>query len=139
MKVERILKDREERERLRKENVALRVENAWLKEDVDVRYGAMVGDSAVMREVFRWVERVARSDSTAMIYGESGTGKELVARAIHAASSRRDGPFIRVNCGALAEGLLDSELRSREGGLHRCRASAARPVRAGPRRHALPG
>ena len=113
VKVERILK---ERERLRKENVALRVENAWLKEDVQVRYGEMVGESAPMQEVFRWVKRVARSDSTAMIYGESGTGKELVARAIHAASGRRDGPFIRVNCGALSEGLLDSELFGHEKG-----------------------
>jgi two-component system response regulator HydG len=116
VKVERILKDREERERLRKENVALRVENAWLKEDVQVRYGQIVGESSTMQDVFRWIHRVARSDSTAMIYGESGTGKELVARAIHAASSRREGPFIRVNCGALAEGLLDSELFGHEKG-----------------------
>jgi two-component system response regulator HydG len=116
VKVERILKDREERDRLRKENLALRVENAWLKQDVQVRYGEMVGESGVMQDVFRWVDRVARSGSTAMIYGESGTGKELVARAIHASSSRRDGPFIRVNCGALSEGLLDSELFGHEKG-----------------------
>ncbi len=116
VKVERILKDRDERERLRKENLALRVENAWLKEDVQVRYGEIVGESPAMQDVFRWIDRVARSESTAMIYGESGTGKELVARAIHAASSRRDGPFIRVNCGALAEGLLDSELFGHEKG-----------------------
>jgi two-component system, NtrC family, response regulator HydG len=116
VKVDRILKDREERERLRKENVALRVENAWLKEDVHVRYGEIVGESSAMQDVYRWVHRVARSDSTAMIYGESGTGKELVARAIHAASTRREGPFIRVNCGALSEGLLDSELFGHEKG-----------------------
>jgi two-component system response regulator HydG len=116
VKIERILREREERERLRKENVALRVENAWLKEDVQVRYGEIVGESPEMANVFRWIERVARSDSTAMIYGESGTGKELVARAIHAASTRREGPFIRVNCGALAEGLLDSELFGHEKG-----------------------
>ena len=116
VKVERILKERDERERLRKENVALRVENAWLKEDVQVRYGEIVGESQPMKDVFRWIERVARSESTAMIYGESGTGKELVARAIHAASGRREGPFIRVNCGALAEGLLDSELFGHEKG-----------------------
>ena len=116
IKVERILRERDERERLRKENVALRVENAWLKEDVRVRYGEIVGESPAMQKVFNWVDRVARSESTAMIYGESGTGKELVARAIHAASSRREGPFIRVNCGALAEGLLDSELFGHERG-----------------------
>ena len=116
VKIERILRERAERERLRKENVALRVENAWLKEDVQVRYGEIVGESQAMQDVFGWIERVARSNSTAMIYGESGTGKELVARAIHAASSRREGPFIRVNCGALAEGLLDSELFSHEKG-----------------------
>ncbi len=116
VKIERILKAREERERLLKENVALRVENAWLKEDVQVRYGEIVGESPVMQTVFNWVGRVARSESTAMIYGESGTGKELVARAIHAASGRKDKPFIRVNCGALSEGLLDSELFGHEKG-----------------------
>ena len=63
------------------------MENAWLKEDVQVRYGEIVGESPVMQTVFNWVDRVARSESTAMIYGESGTGKELVARAIHAASA----------------------------------------------------
>ena len=94
----------------------MRVENAWLKEDVQVRYGEMVGESTAMQDVFRWVGRVARSNSTAMIYGESGTGKELVARAIHAASTRKEGPFIRVNCGALSEGLLDSELFGHEKG-----------------------
>ena len=116
VKVERILKEHDERERLHKENVALRVENAWLKGDVQLRYGEMVGESTAMQDVFRWVERVARSNSTAMIYGESGTGKELVARAIHAASTRKEGPFIRVNCGALSEGLLDSELFGHEKG-----------------------
>jgi two-component system, NtrC family, response regulator HydG len=116
VKIERILKNRDERERLRKENVALRVENAWLKEDVQTRYSEIVGESPAMQTVFNWVDRVARSESTAMIYGESGTGKELVARAIHAQSNRKDGPFIRVNCGALAEGLLDSELFGHEKG-----------------------
>jgi two-component system response regulator HydG len=116
VKVDRLLAQREEREKLRKENVALRVENTALKEDTDARYGEMVGESQPMREVFHWVDRVARSDSTVMIYGESGTGKELVARAIHAASNRREGPFVRVNSGALTESLLDSELFGHEKG-----------------------
>jgi two-component system response regulator HydG len=120
VKVERLLQTREERERLRKENRSLRVENTYLKEGLeeggDARYGAIVGESEAMRRVYRWIDRVARSDSTVMIYGESGTGKELVARAIHAGSSRAGGPFIRVNCGALAESLLDSELFGHERG-----------------------
>jgi len=118
VRIDRLLQERETREQLRQENVALRVENAYLKEETEttVRYGEMVGESESMREVFRWVRRVARSESTVMVYGESGTGKELVARAIHAGSNRKDGPFIRVNCGALSESLLDSELFGHERG-----------------------
>jgi two-component system, NtrC family, response regulator HydG len=116
VKVDRLLTLREERERLRKENVALKVENTALREEVETRYGDMVGESPSMRELFRWVDRVGRSDSTVVIYGESGTGKELVARAVHAASGRAGGPFVRVNCGALTESLLDSELFGHEKG-----------------------
>lgn len=116
MKVERLLQDREERQELRRENVGLRVENASLKEEGDPRYGEIVGEAPAMKKLFRWIDRVARSDSTAMVYGESGTGKELVARAIHAASGRSDGPFVRVNCGALTDSLLDSELFGHEKG-----------------------
>lgn len=116
VKIDRLLAERAERLRLRRENVALRVENTYLRQEAEARYGEIVGESSQMKEVFRWVERVARSESTVMIYGESGTGKELVARAVHAGSPRREGPFIRVNCGALTEGLLDSELFGHEKG-----------------------
>lgn len=116
VKVERLLSEKAAREELRRENLRLRVENEYLKQEVEPRYGEIVGDSSAMEGVFRWIERVARSESTVMVYGESGTGKELVARAIHAGSPRRDGPFIRVNCGALTDSLLDSELFGHEKG-----------------------
>lgn len=120
IKVDRILRERDQRRLLQRENLALRVENTYLRTEGDDRpgvpYGEMVGESDPMRRVKRVVERVARSDSTVMIYGESGTGKELVARAIHARSVRHKGPFVRVNCGAMPEGLVDSELFGHERG-----------------------
>jgi two-component system response regulator HydG len=70
----------------------------------------LVGRSPGMAEVFRAVEQVASSDTTVLIQGETGTGKELVAREIHEASQRRAEPFVAINCAALAEGLLESEL-----------------------------
>ncbi|MEW4526823.1 sigma-54 dependent transcriptional regulator [Maioricimonas sp. JC845] len=70
----------------------------------------MIGDSAAMREVYRLTRRIASSSATVLLLGETGTGKELVARAIHELSPRATGPFIRVNCGALSESLLESEL-----------------------------
>ena len=76
----------------------------------------LVGSSAVMEEVRSRIERVARSSATVMICGESGTGKEVVARAMHAASERRDRPMLAVNCAALSENLLESELFGHEKG-----------------------
>src|SRR5438105_4834042 len=70
----------------------------------------LVGDSPAMRAVAERVRQVAGARSSVLIIGETGTGKELIARAIHQFSPRVDGPYIRVNCGALSEGLLESEL-----------------------------
>jgi DNA-binding NtrC family response regulator len=93
-------------------------ENRYLRDEFGGRFdeGAMVGDSPVMREVYETLRKVAASESTVLVFGESGTGKELVARAIHIQSRRKNGPFIRVACGALAEGVLESELFGHEKG-----------------------
>jgi len=74
------------------------------------KFGDIVGHSAKMQEIFTLVEKVADSDSTIIIHGESGTGKGLIARAIHKNSNRKDKPFITINCGAIPENLLESEL-----------------------------
>lgn len=89
-----------------------------LRDEVEDRQqlGGMVGRSDVMRALFRNVERVAKSEATVLITGESGTGKELVARAIHDLSSRAEGPFIVVNCGAIPHELIESELFGHEKG-----------------------
>jgi len=70
----------------------------------------IVGQSESIKQVFDIVERVADSDTTIMINGETGTGKGIIARAIHRRSYRRNGPFVQINCGAISEGLLESEL-----------------------------
>jgi two-component system response regulator AtoC len=76
----------------------------------------MVGQSAAMREVFKAIGRAAATDEPVLVVGESGTGKELVASALHRHSRRGSGPFVRVNCGALPEGLIESELFGHERG-----------------------
>jgi DNA-binding NtrC family response regulator len=73
-------------------------------------FGGMIGRSESMRAVFDSIRRVAATEATVLVTGETGTGKELVARAVHAHSGRRDRPFLAINCAALAEGLLESEL-----------------------------
>jgi Nif-specific regulatory protein len=93
----------------------LREENRYLQEEINLNHELM-GDSPRMRAVYEVVRRVAATDSTVLIQGESGTGKELVARAIHKSSSRVDGPFVAVNCAAITETLLESELFGHEKG-----------------------
>jgi len=81
-----------------------------LRNGLHTTHPMVFGDSAEMREVKELIERVATTDVTILIRGESGTGKELVARALYASSSRRDKPFVKVNCAALPTELLESEL-----------------------------
>jgi two-component system nitrogen regulation response regulator GlnG len=78
--------------------------------------GAIIGSTPAMQEVYRRVAAAAGTDLGVLITGESGTGKELVARSLHRFSKRRDGPFVAVNCGALPEGLVESELFGHEPG-----------------------
>jgi len=91
---------------------ALVLENRALRGQVRDKYRLenVVGRSEAMLEVYKTAARVAPSSATVLILGESGTGKELVARAIHASSARAEGPFVPVDCGAIAEGVLESEL-----------------------------
>jgi transcriptional regulator with GAF, ATPase, and Fis domain len=90
---------------------SLRRENVALREAVTTkRYGDLVGSGASMREVFRRIEKVAATDISVLITGETGTGKEVVARELHRRSTRASGPFVAVNCGAIPESLLESEL-----------------------------
>jgi Nif-specific regulatory protein len=93
----------------------LETENTRLQETSDIEHD-MVGVSPRMREVYQFVSKVAPTDSTVLIRGESGTGKELVARAIHRNSPRAGKPFLAINCAALTETLLESELFGHEKG-----------------------
>src|SRR5438094_1823154 len=87
-------------------------ENVYLRKQLKKKYqfSQIVGNAAKMQQVFKMIERVADTDSTILILGESGTGKELVAKALHYNSRRQFAPFVPVNCSALPENLLESEL-----------------------------
>jgi two-component system response regulator AtoC len=100
-----VLRKAEEREALRRENRALRQE--MRQKDM---FEDILAKSAEMQAIFKTISKVADFKTTALVVGESGVGKELVARAIHKRSARRGGPFCAVNCGAIPETLLESEL-----------------------------
>jgi two-component system response regulator HydG len=114
IRIEKVLKFGE----ARKTGVRLDEENKYLRQELNIQYnfGEIVGASEKMKSVFDKIQKIARTDSSVMIYGESGTGKEMVAGAIHFQSNRKERPFVRVNCGALAEGILESELFGHEKG-----------------------
>jgi two-component system response regulator AtoC len=100
-----VLRKAEERESLRRENTALRRALS-----AQHRLGELMGRSDAMLRVFRAIEKVAPYNTTVLVHGPSGTGKELVARALHSLGPRRDRAFVAVNCGAIPEALMESEL-----------------------------
>src|SRR5258706_6123164 len=112
LKVMRALELSAERRARRKADAQV----AYHRAEADDRFAELVGGGDKMAVVRRTVEKVAVSDALGFIAGESGTGKELIARAIHRLSKRANGPFIKVNCGALTETLLESELFGHEKG-----------------------
>jgi len=87
-------------------------ENIYLRKQLNERFefNHIIGESPIMKKLFERMSRIIKTDSTVLITGESGTGKELVARALHFNGTRKDKPFIAVNCGAIPESLLESEL-----------------------------
>lgn len=101
-----------ERVLMEREKARLEAQNNYLQEEIrnEHNFTEIVGNSPELREVLRRVEQVARTDSTVLILGETGTGKELIARAIHDRSPRKDRALVKVNCGAISAGLVESEL-----------------------------
>ena len=109
----------------------LEEENIYLKEEISEVKGfeQIVGKSDALKYVLTRVDQVAKTDATVLLQGETGVGKELVARAIHEKSSRCNGPYVKVNCATLPEGLVESELFGHEkGAYHGRRPPAQRPL-----------
>ncbi|MBN2423522.1 MAG: sigma-54-dependent Fis family transcriptional regulator [Calditrichaceae bacterium] len=100
------------------EKASLLMENIRLKKEISSRYQYenLIGKSPAMQKIYQLIDRIKDIEATALITGESGTGKELVARAIHFNDRRKNGPFIAVNCGAIPENLIESELFGHEKG-----------------------
>jgi len=98
------------------EVIKLRRDNEIMRRDLAAKFQNMVGKSKVMREIFDLIQSVAKARSTVMITGDSGVGKELVARAIHYCSDRAGGPFVKLNCAAIPETLVESEMFGYEKG-----------------------
>ena len=120
---------------------ALRSEVARLRDEVQksYRWGNIIGRSAPMQEMFGVIRRLSGSSISVLITGASGTGKELVAKAIHFNSPRRERPFVALNCAAIPDALLESELFGhKRGAFTDARGDRAGHLRGGRRRHALP-
>src|SRR2546429_6335724 len=100
------------------EQTRLRTENILLREEWSKHYGfpRIIGESEAINRVVAETQRVAQTDATVLLLGESGTGKELFARAVHHLSSRRDKPFVAINCAAIPETLIENELFGHERG-----------------------
>ncbi len=95
----------------------LQAENRYLQEERQTEHNSeLVGQSEVIRDLHQQISLVAPTEASALIQGENGTGKELIARALHQQSMRRDRPLVKINCGAIPEGLIDSELFGHEKG-----------------------
>jgi len=109
---QKIKKIEEQQRRILDLQQQLKDENQYLREEIREKYNfeEIIGSSAEIKNVLQLVQKVARTTSAVLILGESGTGKELIARAIHFNSARKNKPFVKVSCAALAEGVLESEL-----------------------------
>lgn len=114
-----ILRDINQRKQAEEELAQLQNQNIYLREEAlknDYNFGEIIGTSAAMQQVFKNLNMVAATDTTVLLLGETGTGKELIARTIHNLSGRKDNVMVKVNCGALPAGLVESELFGHEKG-----------------------